>query len=161
MERIIAAFSGIDVYLAIAVAGWVGVLISCFIDLWDAVATAKVLGERIRSHKVRKTIEKFAEYWRPQVMCLLTDIILFPMSWYEFPWFSIGLSVVEIGIEMRSVYEHQKRRKSKAAEIPLLVSQIISATNDKDAKSVLQAILQFINEDTLNTNGNEKNKLQK
>ena len=155
MEKIIQLFSGVDAYLTIAVAGWACVLLACFIDLWDAVATAKVLGEPLRSRKVRKTIEKFAEYWRPQVMCLLADIILFPMGWYEFPWASIGLSIVEIGIEMRSVYEHQKRRKSKAAEIPLLISQIVEATTDKDAKSVLQAILKLINED--NTNGNNSN----
>lgn len=133
-----------EAYLAIAVACWGCVLLSCFIDLWDAIYTAKTLSEPVQSKKIRKTIEKFGEYWRPQVMCLLADIILFPMSWYEFPWASIGLSIVEIGIEMRSVYEHQKRRKSQVAEIPEVLSQIINATTEKDAKSALTALLGII-----------------
>ena len=155
MERIITAFNGIDAYLTIAVAGWACVLISCFIDLWDAVATAKILGEPVRSRKVRKTIDKFGEYWRPQVMCLLADIILYPMAWYEMPWASIGLSLVEIGIELRSVYEHQKRRKSRSAEVPKLIGQIVEAATEKDAKNVLKALMDIINENS------DENKLQK
>ena len=155
MERIIAAFSGIDGYLAVAVAGWAAVLLACFVDLWDAVATAKILEEPVRSRKVRKTIEKFGEYWRPQVMCLLADIILFPMSWYEMPWASIGLSLVEIGIELRSVYEHQRKRKSRSSQVPKLIGQIVEAATEKDAKNVLKALMDIIND------SNDETKLQK
>ena len=51
---------------------------------------------------------------------------------------TLGLSV----IELKSMLEHAKKRKSKTAELPNIVSQIVGCDSAEEAKKLIKNIVQ-------------------
>ena len=49
-------------HLGINLGLWLLVIIAVLIDLWDGVMTARKMGKKIHSHKLRITISKMGEY---------------------------------------------------------------------------------------------------
>lgn len=118
----------------------VALVVAPLIDLWDGVYTAKKLHEPIRSHRIRKTVQKIGEYWRLMFIALLVDTfgILFP--WYALPYLSVAVTVGIIVIEGKSIWEHARRRKSELVQLKDIASRIIECANEKDAGKLIKAI---------------------
>lgn len=87
-------------------------------DTASGIYTAKKTGERLRSHRLRKTFEKMAVYWFFQILVAIVGVLLTPMSWYNLPYLSMIFALAICVSEGISMWEHSKRRKDGVAKIP-------------------------------------------
>lgn len=120
------------------------VIMAIFLDLWDGVHTARVTKERVHSHKLRVTINKMSEYWRFIIIGFLIDCIGVIFSFYIVPFVTLLFGAGLIIIEIKSMFEHAKRRKSHTFELSHIITNIIECTNDKDAHNLLETIVQVL-----------------
>lgn len=134
LEKVIL-FAG--VFLAISLL----VIMAIMLDLWDGVHTARVTKDRIHSHKLRVTIDKISEYWRFILIGFLIDCIGLIFSFYFMPFIAVLFGVGLIVIEIKSMFEHAKRRKSHTTDLPLIIRSIVNCANDKDAHDILDKVL--------------------
>lgn len=111
------------------------------LDLWDGVHTAKVTKERVHSHKMRVTIAKMSEYWRFIIIGFLIDCIGMIFSFYVMPFVAVLFGAGLIIIEIKSMFEHAKRRKSHTTDLPDILKSIVDCANDKDAHDIIERLL--------------------
>lgn len=139
MESILSLEKG---YLFIGVFFAVSLLVSMAImlDLWDGVYTAKRTGQRVHSHKLRVTIAKVSEYWRFLLIGFLADCLGFLFSFYFLPFMALLFGMGLIVVEIISMFEHAKRRKSHLIDLPEIIDGIIAATSKKDAEKIIGVI---------------------
>lgn len=128
------------VRMAIVLACWTFVFAANMLDFWSGRDTAKALGEKIDSKGFRRTITKVGDYYRVLMFTLLFDLIgcLFPF--YKLPFASVLASIAVIAIELSSVIENSRRKKSHAGDLPDMVKQIIQCATAKDGEKILQEI---------------------
>lgn len=102
------------------------------VDLKLATSVARMHGERIRSHKLRKCLEKVTLYWALQFAATVLGGtgLLFP--WYNLPYLTITATIAIGCIEILSYREHLKRRKDNIAKIPETVQEIIEFVGGVD-----------------------------
>lgn len=127
-------------FLGVFLAVCILVITAILLDLWDGVHTAKRTNERVHSHKLRVTIAKISEYWRFILIGFLVDCLGVIFSFYILPFVAVLFGVGLIAVEAKSMFEHANRRKSHTAELPDIVSSIISAVDKKDAQKILDRI---------------------
>lgn len=125
---------------------WLLFISATLIDLWDAIYTARLLKQRIFSHKLRMTINKLGEYWRIMLLGFVFDLIGVIFPWYAYPYLSILICVGIVLIEMKSVWEHAKKRKSRVVEIPNIIEEVIKATNKPEAEKAINLIKELIDD---------------
>ena len=130
----ITLFAGI--FLAVSLF----VVLAIMLDLWDGVHTAKVTKERVHSHKLRVTIDKMSEYWRFILIGFLIDCIGLIFSFYIMPFVAVLFVTGLIVIEIKSMFEHAKRRKSHTTELPEILRKIVECANEKDAHDLEEKI---------------------
>ncbi len=130
----ITLFAGI--FLAVSLF----VVLAIMLDLWDGVHTAKVTKERVHSHKLRVTIDKMSEYWRFILIGFLIDCIGLIFSFYIMPFVAVLFGTGLIVIEIKSMFEHAKRRKSHTTELPEILRKIVECANEKDAHDLVEKI---------------------
>lgn len=119
---------------------WLLVIFAVLIDLWDAIYTARQLKKKIHSHKLRMTINKMGEYWRIMLLGFVFDLIGVIFPFYAYPYLSILICVGIVLIEIKSVWEHAKKRKSKVAELPIMVQKIVDCDSKEDASELIKDI---------------------
>ena len=126
--------------MAIVMICWTFVFAANFLDFWSGRDTAKALGEKIDSQGYRRTFVKIGDYYRVLMFLLLFDMIgsLFPF--YTLPFASILGSIAVIAIELISVIENSKRKKSHAGDIPEIVKKIVQCATSKDGEKILEEI---------------------
>lgn len=131
-------------HLAVSVALWLLVIAAIMLDLWDGVYTAKYTHQRIHSHKLRVTVDKMSEYWRLMLIGFFIDTIgvLFPA--YSLPFLSILFCVGLMGVEAKSMFEHAKKRKSKALEVKEIIEMVVECATEKDAKALLEKFGEYL-----------------
>lgn len=110
------------------------------IDLWDGIHTAKRCGEKIHSHKLRVTINKIGEYWRVMLLGFVTDTLGIFFPFYNLPYLSIFITLGIIGIEIKSVYEHIKKRKSALERLPDIIKRIKDCTTDEGSIELIDEL---------------------
>lgn len=137
----IVPISKILIFLGVFLAVSIFVIIAIMLDLWDGVHTAKKLKDRVHSHKLRVTITKISEYWRLMVIGFLLDCIGIVFSFYILPFFAMLFGFGLIVIEIKSMIEHAKRRKSHTAELPDILHKMVACANEKDAHDLLEKIV--------------------
>lgn len=125
---------------------WLLVIVAVLIDLWDGVMTARQLGKKIHSHKLRLTINKMGEYWRIMLLGFVFDFIGVIFPWYGYPYLSILICVGIVLIEIKSVYEHIKRRKSKASELPDIIAEVIKTASKPEAEEIIKKIVKHFDD---------------
>lgn len=130
----VTLFAG--VFLAISLL----VVMAIILDLWDGVHTAKITKERVHSHKLRVTIDKMSEYWRFILIGFLIDCIGLIFTFYILPFVAVIFGAGLIVIEIKSMFEHAKRRKSHTTELPHIIRSIVNCANDKDAHDIIEKI---------------------
>lgn len=134
---------------------WLGMAVACFADMWSGVSTARAIGEKVHSHRLRETFQKIKDYAGVLLPFLFIDIIGSMFTFYYLPFFQIVIAVGCILIEGWSVMENKKRKRSHAALLPEVVKSIVRCAREKDAEAIIEAIQH------LSTNGdnNQKHKL--
>lgn len=146
MEKFIESIQGsIDIahcymHIAVTLLCWVLVIMAILIDLWDGIYTARKLGEKLLSHKFRHTVQKAGEYWRLLLFGFIADTLGLLLPWYALPYITMALCVSLVFIEMKSVFEHYKRRKSGLAALPGIAARIVECVTEKDAVKLISAI---------------------
>lgn len=137
----VATEEHITIYLLVIFVCHLLIAIAPIVDMWDAIYTARKVGERIRSHKVRTTVEKIGEYWRLLLLGVLIDSLGFFFPFYKMPFISMVMTIGIVVIEVLSIFEHIRKRKSRLEKLPDLVEKIIVCANEKDALKLLKEIL--------------------
>lgn len=136
----IVSLSKITLFAGIFLAISLLVVLAIMLDLWDGVHTAKVTKERVHSHKLRVTIDKMSEYWRFILIGFLIDCIGLIFSFYIMPFIAVLFGAGLIIIEIKSMFEHAKRRKSHTTELPGILRKIVECANEKDAHDLVEKI---------------------
>lgn len=112
-------------------------------DTASGIYTAKKTGERLRSHRLRKTFEKMAVYWFFQILVGMVGVILSLFSWYNLPYLSIVFAAMICVAEGRSMWEHSKRRKDGVAKVPEAMQELIDLVGgEEELKRVLVTFVQ-------------------
>lgn len=128
---------------------WIIPLIAYIVDFWTGIEAAKAQGEKIHSHKLRKTFNKVGEYWRFQVMALLIDAIGCLLPFYELPYVSMIATISIILIEYRSVRENFRKKKSSIVDAmglsEKLISEVVNAKNKDEAIKTITKIATQLN----------------
>ncbi len=130
----------IALHVVVTIISWVTVIGAVLIDLWDGVYTAKILKQSLRSNRFRHTIQKTGEYWRVLLFAFILDSLCMLMPWYGFSYATIVAAVALIAIEIKSMYEHIRKRKSGLAELPEIISDIIKCRTAEDAAELVSKI---------------------
>lgn len=136
----IVSISKVILFLGVFLGVSILVVLAIILDLWDGVHTAKCLNERLHSHKLRVTISKMSEYWRFILIGFLIDCIGIIFSFYIIPYITILFGVGLIVVEIRSMFEHAKKRKSHTTELPDILRKIVECANEKDAHDLVEKI---------------------
>lgn len=119
---------------------WTMMIISCFVDLWSGRNTAQFLGEKLESHKYRRTVIKIGDYSRVMVFGFMFDCLGMLLPFYILPFGTMLCAIGVILIEGKSVLENSARKKAHAADIPEVIKKIIQAASTKDAESILEQL---------------------
>lgn len=119
---------------------WAMMIFSCLIDLWSGRDTAKFLGERLESHKYRRTVIKIGDYSRVMLFGFMFDCLGMLLPFYILPFGTMLCTAGIIMIEGKSVLENSARKKAHAADIPDVIKKIIQAATTKDAELVLEQL---------------------
>lgn len=135
-------------HLAICVILWLLVFGAIGLDLWDGVRTAAKIGQRVHSHKLRVTIDKTSEYWRFMLIAFIIDAVIFIicalLKTQSLPAMSFLFCLGLVGVEMKSMYEHAKRRKSHVTGLTDIIGIIVKASTDKDARKALNDVRNYL-----------------
>lgn len=131
---------GLQRMLVIVFILWFMVFVAVCCDMWTGIKKAKALHEEVDSQGMRRTFSKASDYWSVMSMLLLLDFIGNIFPWYNFPYTSILGTVGVIYIELKSMFENLKAKRSAAADIPDAIRQIIQCKDVAKAAELLQAI---------------------
>ena len=129
--------------VSITMVCWLFMVLATLVDFWSGVTTAKALKEPLMSHGFRRTITKISDYWRVLLFALMFDILGAFLSFYYLPFLSMLCTLAIVIIEARSVVENSNRRRSHAAEVPSVVSDIVGAITKEDAMKAAERIIQL------------------
>lgn len=145
METADRLFTAIDIGHLYAHSGAAMFLISLMFlavlgDFISGIYTARHLGQRIHSHKLRATVNKLVPYLIVMLMAFIFDVALSVLGFYIFPYVMLAVTLAIIAIEIVSVLEHAKRRKSKAAKIPEMLSDIADYIGHDELKRILTSM---------------------
>ena len=119
---------------------WAMMIMSCLIDLWSGRNTAKFLGEKLESHKYRRTAIKIGDYSRVMLFGFMFDCLGMLLPFYILPFGTMLCTIGVIAIEGKSVIENSARKKAHAADIPEVIKKIIQAASTKDAEIILKQL---------------------
>ena len=139
MEAIISLdkiYLFVGVFLAVSIL----VITAIMLDLWDGVHTARKTKTAIHSHKLRATIDKVSEYWRFILIGFLVDCLGILFTFYAMPFVVMIFGAGLICVEVKSMFEHAKRRKSHLTELPDVIQDILSCAHEKDAQRIVKRI---------------------
>lgn len=128
------------VRMAIVMICWTFVFIANILDFWSGRDTAKALGEPIDSKGYRRTFVKIGDYYRVLMFLLLFDLIGSLFEFYKLPFATLLGSVAVIAIELKSVIENSRRKKSHSAEIPQIIKEIVQCTTTAKGEEILKRI---------------------
>lgn len=119
---------------------WLLMFVSVLIDMWDGVQTAKFMKEKVDSKGLRRTFAKAGDYWRMMLFGLMFDTLGLLFTWYVLPYMTIIITVGVLVIEFRSVWEHNRKKRSHAAELPNVIANIIRCASEQDALELINKI---------------------
>lgn len=139
-KNIDAICTFIIIRVIIIMACWIMMVSSCFVDLWSGRNTAQFLGEKLESHKYRRTVIKIGDYSRVMVFGFMFDCLGVLLPFYILPFGTMLCTTGVILIEGKSVLENLARKKAHAADIPEVIKKIIQAASTKDAESILEQL---------------------
>lgn len=132
------------VRMAIVLICWAFVFCANILDFWSGRDTARALGEAIDSKGYRRTFVKIGDYYRVLMFLLLFDLIGTLFEFYKLPFATILGSVSVIAIELKSVIENSRRKKSHSAEIPEIIKEIIQCSTPGKGKEIIEKLIKEV-----------------
>lgn len=135
----------IIVRTVITLLSWMMIFASCLVDLWTAVSVVKAGKKKPTSHGFRKTITKVSDYFKVALVGLMFDLLGSIFSWYGIPYMTLLVTIAVLGIEGKSVIENLKRKKSTAANIPIMIEMIQNAKDEKSAGKAMKVLSNWFN----------------
>ena len=109
------------------------------VDLSTGVSKARALKQKIYSGGLRKSFIKLKEYLAIFYFGVVVDIALF-IVWKQMP---IGVAVTGIAasaIELISVVENLRLKKSSASKLPEVIAKMIAVKDEEDAAKLLDCL---------------------
>lgn len=132
------------VRMAIVLICWAFVFCANILDFWSGRDTARALGEAVDSKGYRRTFVKIGDYYRVLMFLLLFDLIGTLFEFYKLPFATILGSVSVIAIELKSVIENSRRKKSHSAEIPEIIKEIIQCSTPGKGKEIIEKLIKEV-----------------
>lgn len=132
------------VRMAIVLICWAFVFCANILDFWSGRDTARALGEAIDSKGYRRTFVKIGDYYRVLMFLLLFDLIGTLFEFYKLPFATILGSVSVIAIELKSVIENSRHKKSHSAEIPEIIKEIIQCSTPGKGKEIIEKLIKEV-----------------
>lgn len=141
-------FKHIQLFITVILVMWFLQVLAVMLDFWSGTNTARALGQKLYSNCFRRSFVKLGDYWRVALMFLLIDAIGSLFAWYNLPFATMLITLAVIGIEVRSVWENAKAKKSQAAKLPDTIRDIIKCVTVKDAEELLKRIEKLKKDDS-------------
>ena len=142
----------IGIFLAVCIL----VIAAIMLDLWDGVHTARVTGASVHSHKLRVTIKKMSEYFRFIVIGFLVDCLGLFFGFYLMPFVVLLFGLGLISVEAKSMFEHARRRKSHATDLPDIIKSIVACAHEKKARQIIELVGMMNNDNTIHKDENKR-----
>ncbi|MDE6801857.1 MAG: phage holin family protein [Muribaculaceae bacterium] len=142
----------IGIFLAVCIL----VIAAIMLDLWDGVHTARVTGVSVHSHKLRVTIKKMSEYFRFIVIGFLVDCLGLFFGFYLMPFVVLLFGLGLISVEAKSMFEHARRRKSHATDLPDIIKSIVACAHEKKARQIIELVGMMNNDNTIHKDENKR-----
>ena len=142
MEQIMEIIQGLELAnFAVKEAFWFLLFSSLtfgaiLVDLSTGVSKARALKQKIYSGGLRKSFIKLKEYLAIFYFGVVVDIAL-AIVWKQMP---IGVAITGIAasaIELISVVENLRLKKSSASKLPEVIAKMIAVKNEEDAAKLL------------------------
>ena len=129
-------------------------LVFIALDYWAGIRKAKKRGEKIRSDKMKRTIDKISRYYNAILAMLVVDCIqmsafiflhlYYQWTPYTFPIFTFAAILFVAAIEIKSIYEPADVKESREMrEVTELAKAI--AEHKNDPKEIAEAIAEYLN----------------
>ena len=129
-------------------------LVFIALDYWAGIRKARKRGERIRSDKMKRTIDKISRYYNAILAMMVVDgiqmsafIFLYMYySWtaYTIPVFTFAAILFVAAIEIKSIFEPADVKENREMrEVAALAKAI--AEHKNDPKEIAEAIAEYIN----------------
>lgn len=109
------------------------------VDLSTGVSKARALKEKVYSGGLRKSFIKLRDYLSIFYFGVIVDIAL-SLVWKYMPIGLVTTCIAASAIELISVVENLKLKKSSAARMPEMIAKIVEV---KDAESAAKIIEEF------------------
>lgn len=116
------------------------VIFATLIDLWTGVEAARKNHEPIRSKMLRRTVTKTMDYLRVVLFGVLIDVLGLCFPWYDIPYCAIIITLGIMVIEGKSVLENYKKKKSNAADIVEVISEILECADSDTAQKIIKKL---------------------
>ena len=142
MEQIMEIIQGLELAnFAVKEAFWFLLFSSLtfgaiLVDLSTGVSKARALKQKIYSGGLRKSFIKLKEYLAIFYFGVVVDIAL-AIVWKQMP---IGVAITGIAasaIELISVVENLRLKKSSASKLPEVIAKMIAVKDEEDAAKLL------------------------
>lgn len=118
----------------------IAILIAVLLDLNTGINSAKKCKERIRSHILRRTINKIVDYYRLLFFGVIIDVLGLAFVWYNIPYCAILVTLGIVLIEAKSVLENYRKARSAARELPDMLAKVIKAVTSQEAEEIIKEI---------------------
>lgn len=126
------------------------------LDYWSGIRKAKKRNEKIRSDKMKRTVDKVARYYNAILALLVLDILQISAfvflhiyngwSAYTFPLFTFLAVIFVAAIEIKSIIEPADAKERKEmAQVTELAKAI--AEHKSDPKEIAEAIAAYLQND--------------
>ena len=128
-------------------------LIFIALDYWSGIRKAKKRGDKIRSNKMKRTVDKVARYYNAILAMVVLDVIQISAfvflhiynAWsaYTFPFFTMIAVLFVAAIEIKSIVEPaDAKERRELQEVTELAKAI--AEHRSDPKEIAEAIAEYL-----------------
>lgn len=117
------------------------VVLANIVDFVSAIMTARQLGISVQSAKMRHALDKLVKYFLLVGVAFAADAIIATLELTHIAYCTIISGLIVCAVEIKSVFEHNVRRRDKVAKIPESMHELIAWIGEEKAKAVLMQIV--------------------
>ena len=136
-------------------------LLLIFLDFWAGIRKARARKERIRSDKMKRTVQKVARYYNAILAMVLMDAVQIAgfvflhifnhWTLFTFPIFTLIAVLFIAAIEIKSICEPaSEKERREVADVAELARQI--ASHGTDATQLARDIAEYLTQHNNNIN---------
>ena len=136
-------------------------LLLIFLDFWAGIRKARARKERIRSDKMKRTVQKVARYYNAILAMVLMDAVQIAgfvflhifnhWTLFTFPLFTLIAVLFIAAIEIKSICEPaSEKERREVADVAELARQI--ASHGTDATQLARDIAEYLTQNNNNIN---------